>query len=83
MTFELEVLHLFHISCIPILYHVLTSNRFQGVSDVYKTVAENPILGMEQPGNRKRGKTVEDVVELLSEGMDDAKRGKKQKVDRT
>lgn len=73
----------FHSALITVSYYcVLTVYRFQGVSDVYKTVAENPVLGIEQPGNRKRGKTIEDVVELLSEGIDDAKRAKKQKVDR-
>ena len=77
----MEGRHLFHSSLITVPHYVLTAYRFQGVSDVYKTVAENPVLGIEQPGNRKRGKTVEDVVELLSEGVDDNKRVKKHKVE--
>lgn len=36
---------------------------------MYRTVAEDSDLGKEQPGQRVRGKTVEDVVGLLSEGM--------------
>jgi hypothetical protein len=43
--------------------------RFQGVAEVYRTVAEDSELGKEQPGRRVRGKTVEDVVELMSEAM--------------
>ena len=50
--------------------------RFDGVSVVYKTVAEDSLLGEEKPEKRKRGITVEDVVELLSEGMDERKRRK-------
>jgi hypothetical protein len=38
-------------------------------------VAEDSELGQEKPGARVRGKTVEDVVNLLSQGMD-AKRPK-------
>ena len=76
----MEEQHLLQYSRITIEYCILTVYRFQGVSDVYKTVAENPVLGIEQPGNRKRGKTVEDVVELLSEGMDDARSAKRQKI---
>jgi hypothetical protein len=45
-------------------------DRFQGVSEVYKTVAEDSELGKEKPGLRSRGTTVEDVVALLSEGME-------------
>jgi hypothetical protein len=45
----------------------LTISRFEGVSEVYRFVADDSDLGKEQPGARVRGKTVEDVVELLSE----------------
>ncbi|KUJ06694.1 6-phosphogluconate dehydrogenase C-terminal domain-like protein [Mollisia scopiformis] len=44
-------------------------NLFEGVSEVYRAVAEDSDLGLEKPGARVRGKTVEDVVTLLSEGM--------------
>ncbi len=46
------------------------SCRFEGVSDVYKFVADDSELGKEKPGARVRGKTVEDVVELLSQAME-------------
>ncbi|KIM94102.1 hypothetical protein OIDMADRAFT_45897 [Oidiodendron maius Zn] len=42
---------------------------FQGVAEVYRVVAEDSDLGLEKPGARVRGKTVQDVVELLSQGM--------------
>ncbi|RFU33116.1 hypothetical protein B7463_g3224, partial [Scytalidium lignicola] len=45
-------------------------DTFQGVSDVYKLVADDSELGKEKPGHRVRGKTVEDVVELLSQGIE-------------
>lgn len=44
-------------------------NIFLGASAVYKTVAEDTLLGEEKTGNRKRGRTVEDVAELMVEGM--------------
>jgi len=43
---------------------------FQGVSEVYRTVAEDSELGKEKPGLRSRGTSVEDVVAVLSEGME-------------
>lgn len=39
------------------------------MAEVYRTVAEDTLLGKEQPGQRVRGETVEDVVRLLSEGL--------------
>ena len=60
------------------IYHIhvqysdrsLINYRFQGVSEVYRAVAEESELGNEKPGKRSRGKTVLDVVTLLSEGME-------------
>ncbi|KAF2100715.1 6-phosphogluconate dehydrogenase C-terminal domain-like protein [Rhizodiscina lignyota] len=43
---------------------------FEGVSEVYRFVADESELGKEKPGARVRGKTVEDVVELLSQAME-------------
>jgi hypothetical protein len=43
--------------------------RFQEVAGVYRTVAEDSELGKEQPDARVRGKTVNDVTELLAQGM--------------
>ena len=48
---------------------------FYGVGEVYRAVAEDSELGLEKPGKRVRGRTVEDVVEVLSEGLQ-AKRRK-------
>src|SRR3954469_10728796 len=38
---------------------------FDGISEVYKFVAESTELGLEKTGNRKRGKTVEDVTKSM------------------
>lgn len=43
--------------------------RFEGVAEVYRAVAEDSESGLEKPGERLKGRTVEDVVKLLSEGM--------------
>lgn len=47
----------------------LYNHRFQEVAEVYRIVAEDSELGKEQPDARVRGKTVDDVTNLLSEGM--------------
>ena len=47
----------------------LHDHRFQEVAEVYRIVAEDSELGKEQPDARVRGKTVNDVTELLAEGM--------------
>lgn len=39
-------------------------------------VAEDTVLGEEKPDKRLRGKTVEDAVSLISQGMDDAKQSR-------
>ncbi|KAM0808455.1 putative Phosphogluconate dehydrogenase NAD-binding putative C-terminal domain-containing protein [Seiridium cardinale] len=43
---------------------------FEGVAECYRIVSEDTILGSELPDARIRGKTVEDVVKLISEGID-------------
>lgn len=48
--------------------------RFYGVADVYSAVADDSLLGEEKPGKRVRGKTVEDVVDVLAEGLRSKKR---------
>jgi hypothetical protein len=50
---------------------------FQGVAGVYRNVADDTILGLEKTGNRKRGRTLEDVAVVMGEGLD-AKRKKKE-----
>lgn len=47
----------------------MTLVRFDGVSDVYRFVAEETELGHESPAARVRGKTVDDVLLLLHEGL--------------
>lgn len=45
-------------------------DRFDGVAEVYRVVAEDTELGQEQPGQRVRGTTIDDVVKLMRSGMD-------------
>lgn len=42
---------------------------FRGVADVYRTVADETVLGEEKSGDRKRGTTVEDVASAMEEGL--------------
>lgn len=42
---------------------------FNGVADVYRVVAANEVLGQEKIGKRSRGTTVEDVAEVLADGL--------------
>lgn len=57
-------------SLIAMEIHFLTvAARFHSVSQVYRTVAEDTELGKEKPDQRVRGQTVEDVVELISRGL--------------
>ncbi|KJR85797.1 uncharacterized protein SPSK_09501 [Sporothrix schenckii 1099-18] len=51
---------------------------FRGAAGVFKAVAEDTVLGQEKIGQRKRGRTAEDVASAMAEGLD-AKRQKKQK----
>ena len=44
-------------------------NMFIGASSVYKAVAEDTLLGEEKTSSRKRGRTVEDVANLMVEGI--------------
>lgn len=48
---------------------------FGEVAKVYKSVADESVLGEEKTETRKRGLTVEDVAEAMSEGL----RGKRRK----
>lgn len=43
---------------------------FNGIAEVYRTVADNTILGQEEIGNRERGTSSEDVAECLKEGLE-------------
>ncbi|KAL8381733.1 hypothetical protein RB595_005825 [Gaeumannomyces hyphopodioides] len=43
---------------------------FQGAAAVFRAVAQDTVLGQEKVGQRKRGLTVQDVAEAMSEGMD-------------
>lgn len=48
---------------------------FKGAAGVYKAVAQDTVLGQETVGQRKRGRTAEDVAAAMAEGME--KRRKK------
>jgi hypothetical protein len=47
---------------------------FQGAAGVYKSVAEDTVLGEEKVGKRKRGQTVDDVALAMSEGLQKKKK---------
>ncbi|KAF7894063.1 hypothetical protein EAF00_007577 [Botryotinia globosa] len=50
---------------------------FGEIADVYRTVADETVLGEEKTEKRKRGKTVEDVAQCMTEGLA-SKRAKKE-----
>jgi hypothetical protein len=50
---------------------------FKGIAHVYKSVAEDTVLGQEKIGKRNRGTTVEDVARAVGEGLG-AKRKKRE-----
>lgn len=43
---------------------------FQGAAGVFKAVAEDTVLGQEKIGQRKRGRTSEDVAVAMAEGLE-------------
>ncbi|KAJ4422157.1 hypothetical protein N0V82_003241 [Gnomoniopsis sp. IMI 355080] len=43
---------------------------FQGAAGVFKAVAEDTVLGEEKIGQRKRGRTAEDVAAAMAEGLE-------------
>jgi len=44
-------------------------DMFQGAADIYKSVAEETVLGLEKTEHRKRGRTAEDVALAIGEGL--------------
>lgn len=44
-------------------------NIFNSVAKIYEEVACNEVLGAEKIGERKRGRTIEDVAELMGKGL--------------
>ncbi len=42
---------------------------FDGVAEVYRSVAEETVLGEEKTESRKRGLSVEDVAECMGKGL--------------
>jgi hypothetical protein len=54
-------------------------NIFESVAGVYRTVADETVLGEEKTERRKRGRTVEDVAVAMGEGL----QAKKRKGDNT
>lgn len=43
---------------------------FRGAAGVFRAVAEDPVLGREKVGDRKRGRTAEDVAAAMAEGLE-------------
>lgn len=43
---------------------------FQGAAGVFKAVADDTVLGEEKVGQRKRGRTAEDVAAAMAEGLE-------------
>ncbi len=43
---------------------------FRGAAEVFRTVAEDTVLGREKTGKRGRGKSLEDVAEAVVEGLE-------------
>jgi len=53
---------------------------FGGAASIFRTVAEDTVMGEEKAGRpRKRGTTIEDVAECMVEGMEEAKRRKRER----
>ncbi|KAK2601742.1 hypothetical protein QQS21_004730 [Conoideocrella luteorostrata] len=51
-----------------------TKELFRGMAGVYKSVADDEVLGREKIGKRKRGTTIEDVAAALAEGLERKKK---------
>ncbi|KAK5628452.1 hypothetical protein RRF57_004167 [Xylaria bambusicola] len=47
---------------------------FRGVANVYKTVAEDTVLGEEKVGKRKRGTDVHDMAAAMAEGLENKRK---------
>lgn len=43
---------------------------FRGAAGVYRAVAEDPVLGAEKVGRRKRGTTADDVAAAMAQGLE-------------
>ena len=49
-------------------------NVFGAVAEIYKSVAEETVLGQEKVGKRKRGQDAEDVAKAMAEGLEKKKK---------
>lgn len=47
---------------------------FTGISQVYKTMADDTVLGLEKTDHRNRGTTVDDIALAMSEGLQSKKK---------
>ncbi|KAJ9157965.1 6-phosphogluconate dehydrogenase [Pleurostoma richardsiae] len=47
---------------------------FAGAAEVFRAVAEDTVLGLEKVGDRKRGRTAEDVAVAMAEGLEKKRR---------
>lgn len=52
-----------------------SEDLFRGVAGVFRAMAEDTVLGLEKAGQRKRGRTADDVAAAMAEGLE--KKGKK------
>ncbi len=42
---------------------------FDAIAELYRSVAEDTVLGEEKAESRKRGRTVEDVAQCVADGL--------------
>lgn len=47
-----------------------SKDLFRGLADVYRSVAEDEVLGEEKIGKRKRGTTIADLAAAMAEGLE-------------
>ncbi|KAK0731593.1 6-phosphogluconate dehydrogenase [Lasiosphaeris hirsuta] len=54
---------------------------FRGAAEVFRTVAEDTVLGREKVGKRERGTTADDVADAIVEGLKERKRRRTEQTD--
>ncbi|OAA61021.1 6-phosphogluconate dehydrogenase [Niveomyces insectorum RCEF 264] len=54
---------------------------FRGAAGVFRAVAEDTVLGQEKIGQRKRGRTAEDVATAMAEGLEAKQQKRRKKTD--
>ncbi|KAK3341534.1 6-phosphogluconate dehydrogenase [Lasiosphaeria hispida] len=56
---------------------------FRGAAEVFRTVAEDTVLGREKVGKRERGTTADDVADVIVEGLRERKRKRTEQTEQT